>query len=76
MNASGMQLQIVPASGDIVTSRIRAVESEKNEGLLHHLLRLERDGQLRVFVGDIIGRIRREWSVCRHSEYHGWLRLL
>lgn len=60
MNSTAVKLQVIPTSCNIITGRVRAIETEKDEGLLHHLLSLERDGQLRVFVGYVIGRVGRE----------------
>lgn len=58
MHTAHVQFEITPtACGEVVAGVIRTVEAEKNCCILHHLLRLKVNPELRVFVGYIIGRV-------------------
>lgn len=52
VRCSDMQFQVTPAVPDISAIGVRAVESEENESLLHHLLCLKNYRQLRIFEND------------------------
>ncbi len=54
-----VQLEVAPSVPDEVALRVGTVEAEEDERLLHHLLGLERDGELRIPVRDGV------WSVGR-----------
>lgn len=41
MHAADMQLQITPASSNVIARRIGAVEAEENESFFHHGLRFK-----------------------------------
>ena len=47
---AGMKLEVAPPVPDEIALRVRAVESEEDESLFHHLLRLERDRKLCILV--------------------------
>ena len=68
MHGARVQFQIAPSRRGIITFRIGTVESEENERFLHHVLRLEKDGQFGVFVGDHVGGVGCKVGVGRGGE--------
>ena len=57
MHGTDMQFQIVPSLRDVLTSGLGTVETEEDQGFLHHLWSLEENAQLEVLVRNVGGRI-------------------
>jgi hypothetical protein len=55
-----MQFEITPASCGVITLRIRAIKTQKDERLFHHIAGLKVDHRLRVPVRDHIRCVRRK----------------
>ncbi len=68
VNTTNVQLEIVPTGGHGFAGRIRAIEAQQNQRVLHHLLRLERYRQLVIPVRDALRGVRREAGVGRDGE--------
>jgi hypothetical protein len=68
MHSARVELEIAPSRGRIVTFRIGTIESEDNERFVPHVLRLEKDGQFGVLVGDRIGGVGRKVGVWGGGE--------
>ena len=76
MRSTGVQTQVAPSASYVVTFRVRAVESEQEEGFFHHFHRLEGYSQPRVFMRNRFLDIRREQRIRRGCEYDDILRFL
>jgi hypothetical protein len=76
MDTTDMQFKIVPASCHVVAGGIGTVEAQENQGVLHHLLSLERYCQLFIFERSILWSIRREGRIGGDSENNCWLSFL
>jgi len=76
MGSANVKLQVTPTVSDVITVRIWTVESKEDQRVLHHLLGLKCDAELRVLVRNSIRSVRAEQSIRRNGEYDRWLWIL
>ena len=76
VHGARVELEIAPSRRGIVTFGVWTVESEEDERFLHHVLGLEKDVELGVFVRDQVGRVGCKGGVGRGGEYDRRLGLL
>lgn len=68
MPSARVELEIAPSRGSIITFRIGTVEPEKNKRFFHHILRLKKDGEFGILVGNRVGSVGCKVCVGRGSE--------
>ena len=76
MCGANVQFQVTPTVSNVITVWVWTVESKEDQRVLHHLLGLKCDPELRVLVRNSVRSVRTEQSIRRNGEYDRWLWIL